>query len=238
MTYEKTFITGVHTGLGNALAKTFLAAEADVYAISRSEPDELTENPKLHFRQLDLSKTEEIRDAIGQWLAPARHLDLVILNAGILGGIRDLRDTSLREMAAIMDVNVWANKLIYDSLLDLNTRVNQLVAISSGASVNGSGGWGAYSISKAALNLLFRVYAHEHPETHFVCLAPGLVRSQMLDYVCSLPDDQRYPAIGRIRSAMGTDRMQSPAQAAERIIAALPKLLEYPTGSYVDIREI
>jgi NAD(P)-dependent dehydrogenase (short-subunit alcohol dehydrogenase family) len=238
VTYEKIFITGVHTGLGNALAKTFLAREAEVYAISRSKPDELAENPRFHFRQLDLSRTEEIRDAIGQWLAPARYLDLVILNAGILGGIRDLRDTSLRDIAAIMDVNVWANKLIYDALLDVSIRVSQLVAISSGASVNGSGGWGAYSISKAALNLLFRVYAHEHPETHFVCLAPGLVHSQMLDYVCSLPDDQRYPAIGRIRSAMGTDRMQSPEQAAQRIIAALPKLLEYPTGSYLDIREM
>jgi NAD(P)-dependent dehydrogenase (short-subunit alcohol dehydrogenase family) len=238
MAYEKTFITGVHTGLGNALAKMFLAMEAEVYAISRSQPDELTEDPRLHFRQLDLSRTEEIRATVGRWLAPVDHLDLVILNAGILGGIKDLRDTSLRDIAAIMDVNVWANKLIYDTLLDLNITVKQLVAISSGASVNGSGGWGAYSISKAALNLLFRVYAHEHPETHFICLAPGLVHSQMLDYVCSLPDDQRYPAIGRIRSAMGTERMQSPAQAAQCIISALPKLLEYPTGSYVDIREI
>jgi hypothetical protein len=32
--------------------------------------------------------------------------------------------------------------------------------------------------------------------------------------------------------------MQSPAQAAERLIAALPKLLDYPTGSYVDIRDM
>jgi hypothetical protein len=32
--------------------------------------------------------------------------------------------------------------------------------------------------------------------------------------------------------------MQSPTEAAQRIIEELPKLLEYPTGSYVDIREI
>jgi len=104
--------------------------------------------------------------------------------------------------------------------------------------VNGSGGWGAYSISKASLNLLFRVCAHEHPETHFTCLAPGLIHSQMLDYVCSLPDNERYPAVSRVKSAVGTERMQSPAKAAERLIAALPKLLDYPSGSYLDIREI
>jgi len=185
-----------------------------------------------------LSRTDDIRDTVGQLLASVRSLDLVILNAGVLGEIKDLNTTSLSEIAAVMDVNVWANKLIYDALLDLRIPVTQLVAISSGASVNGSGGWGAYSISKAALNLLFRVYAHEHPETHFTCLAPGLIDSQMLDYVCSLPDSERYPAVARVKSAAGTERLQSPAHAAKRLIDGLPKLLECPSGSYVDIREM
>ena len=155
-----------------------------------------------------------------------------------MGEIKDLRDTSLADIAAVMNINVWANKLVYDALLDMQIGVRQLIAISSGAAFNGSGGWGAYSISKSALNLMFRVYAHENPDTHFVCLAPGLVQTQMLDDVCSLDVEERYPAVGRIRSAMGTDRMQTPSQAAERILEALPKLLEYPTGSFVDIREM
>ena len=137
-----------------------------------------------------------------------------------------------------MDVNVWANKRIYDTLLDLQMAVRQLVAISSGAAFNGSGGWGAYSISKSALNLMFRVYAHENPATHFTCLAPGLVQTQMLDYVCSLEDDQRYPAVGRIRSAMGTERMQTASEAAVRLIDAFPRLFEHPSGAFVDIREM
>ena len=85
----------------------------------------------------------------------------MLLNAGVLGEIKDLSDTTLAEIAAVMDVNVWANKVIYDTLRELDTRIQQLVAISSGAAFNGSGGWGAYSMSKSALNLMFRVYAHE-----------------------------------------------------------------------------
>lgn len=238
MRYTNVFMTGIHTGLGNALADRFLSSESHVYAVSRSEPDELKDAPGLHFRNLDLSQPEVIRDTVARLLDGARSLDVAILNAGILGEIKDLRQTSLNEIATVMQVNVWANKLIYDTLLDLRIPVRQLVAISSGASVNGSGGWGAYSISKASLNLLFRVYAHEHPETHFTCLAPGLIHSPMLDYVCSLPEGERYPAVSRVKSAAGTERMQSPAQAAERLIAALPKLLDYPTGAYVDIREM
>ena len=115
-----------------------------------------------------------------------------------------------------MDVNVWANKLIYDTLLEMQIQVGQLVAISSGAAINGSAGQGALHI-KVALNLMFRVYAQENPTTHFTCLAPGLVQTQMLDYMCSLDADDRYPALGIIRSAVGTERMQTPSQAAKRL---------------------
>ena len=232
------FITGIHTGLGNALTQAFLNDGAEVFAVSRRRPDNLHNSARLRFRALDLSKTEEIRDAVREFLGPVKRFDLVLLNAGVLGEVKDLCETSLEEIAAVMDINVWANKLIYDTLLEMQTKARQVVAISSGAALNGSAGWGAYSISKSALNLMFRVYAHENPETHVTCLAPGLVQTQMLDYICALDDDKSYPAVGQIRSAVGTDRMQTTSQAAERLLEALPRLLKYPTGSYVDIRDM
>ena len=54
----------------------------------------------------ELAKTEEIRDGIREFLAPVKQLDLVLMNAGVLGEIKDLRDTSLAEITAVMDVNV------------------------------------------------------------------------------------------------------------------------------------
>jgi benzil reductase ((S)-benzoin forming) len=56
--------------------------------------------------------------------------------------------------------------------------------------------------------------------------------------MCSLDADDRYPALGIIRSAVGTEKMQTPSQAAKRLLDILPRLREYPTGSYVDIREM
>jgi NAD(P)-dependent dehydrogenase (short-subunit alcohol dehydrogenase family) len=238
MNVRDALITGVHTGLGNALAKALLSDGASVLGASRKRPEDIEDTPRFCFRKIDLAESEQVRDGLGPLLGSTRSLDLVILNAGVIGEIKDLGDTSLRELAAVMDVNVWANKLICDTLFDRGIKVRQIVGISSAAAFNGSGGWGAYSISKAALNLLLRVYAHEQPETHFTALAPGLVHSAMIDYICSLPEQETHPANARIRSAVGTDRMQSPAEAAQRVIQALPKLLEYPTGSYVDIREM
>ena len=81
-------------------------------------------------------------------------------------------------------------------------------------------------------------YAHENADTHFTCLAPGIVQTQMLEHVCSLNVGERYPAVQHIKSAIGTEQMQTPALAASRLLAAFPRLLEYPTGAFVDIREM
>lgn len=238
MHYKRILITGIHTGLGNALARKFLSADTDVYGISRTRPVDLGSDERLFFTSIDLSRTEEIRDRLREFLTEVKTLDLVILNAGILGEFQSMRDTSLREITTVMDINVWANKVIYDTLLDMQIDVKQLIAISSGASVNGSAGMGVYSISKAAVNLLFRSYANENPQTHFISLAPGLIDTQMLDRVGKRPDDERFPVIERIKSATGTERLQSPTQAAARIIGVLPQLVNHPSGAYVDIREM
>ena len=86
-------------------------------------------------------------------------------------------------------------------------------------------------------NLKEQAQGGQGTDPTFTCLAPGLVQTQMLDYVCSLNVDERYPAVGRIRNAIGTDRLQTPSQAAARLLDVFPRLLERPSGSYVDIRE-
>lgn len=238
MTAARVLITGVHRGLGHALASGCLERGERVFGLSRAGPDDLIEHPGFRFEQVDLSRPEQIEPALGRLLDGVGRLDLVLLNAGILGAIQDLSATSMEEIDRVMTVNVWANKHLFDGLLRLGVAIDQLVAISSGAAVNGSGGWGAYSISKAALNLLFRVYADEHPETRFTCLAPGLVWTEMLQGIASAAADDRYPAVGRIKSAVGSDGIQTTQQAARRILDCLPVLRESPSGAYLDIREI
>ena len=48
-----------------------------------------------------------------------------------------------------MELNVWANKELIDTLA-LHAKVKQIVGISSGAAINGSKGWGSYSLSKSS----------------------------------------------------------------------------------------
>lgn len=233
----RVFITGIHTGIGHALATELLDTGAEVWAVSRTPPDDLVGRERLQFASLDLRRFDEITPTLGELLDGVDPLDLAILNAGALGELKDLCDTSIDELRSVMDLNVWANKVVIDALL-ASRRVGQVVAISSGAAFNGSGGWGAYSISKSALNLLVRVFAHEHPETHFTALAPGVIETGMIHTILAQPENERHSANLRIRAANAEGRVMSPAVAAKRLLACFPQLLERESGAYADIRKL
>ena len=143
------FITGNSSGIGYELSRTYLQQEWEVFGLSRRGCVGLS--GALHDQQCDLNQLDHIGSGLEQLLAGRQNLDLVILNAGVLGEIRDLQDTSLVEILQVMDINVWANKVIIDWLLQHSIQVQQLIVISSGAAVNGSRGWSAYSLSKASL---------------------------------------------------------------------------------------
>jgi len=238
MSVRRVFLTGVHTGLGHALAVRCLDDGARVWAVSRNSPGDLAGRERWSFAALDLARPTAIRPGLAELLANVEDLDLVVLNAGVLGPIRDLGEISLDELRWVMDVNVWANKELIDGLFALGLAPRQVVGISSGASKNGSGGWGPYSISKSALNLLLRVYAHEHPGTHFSAVAPGLIDTPMTREVRDQEDDPRHPSTSRVRGAFREGRGMTPEQAARNLLAAMDQVREQPSGSYVDLRDL
>ncbi len=227
-------VTGNSAGLGRALTQQLLAQGWHVYGCSRSGCDLPGALMDVHC---DLSDGEAIAPALSRLLKGVSQLDLVVLNAGMLGEIKALSRTSVAELEGIFDLNLWANKRVLDWLLDQGLGVKQVVLISSGAAVLGNHGWGGYALSKAALNMLTRLYAHEFPHSHLVAIAPGLVETRMMDYLCQEADAEAFPALQRLQQARGTPTMLSPAQAAGQLIEALPRLRQEPSGGYVDLRQ-
>ena len=230
-------ITGVSSGLGHGLAKIYLEQGATVYGCSRRKPADLVE-AGLNFAALDLADEATARAAFEAWIAGIRQFDLVLLNAAKLGQIRDMADTPVDDLRTTMEINVWANKWLLDVLFTAQCEVRQVVAISSGAAISGSRGWNGYSLSKATLNMLVKLYACEHPDTHFTALAPGLVDTAMQDYLTKLPADERFQPLEILKAAKGTDKMPDGETCARRLIKAFPQLLERPSGEYADIRQL
>lgn len=232
-------ITGVSSGLGLALAELCLGQNHSVYGLSRRIPEKLMDNPGFHFDPVDLSDLAAIPHAVHQLIENAAQLDLVVLNAGMLGEFGDMARVSLSIMKEVMDVNLWANKVLLDTLFDASVFVDQVIGISSGASRSGARGWNSYSISKAALNMLMLLYSQEFPETHFCALAPGVIETQMQDYLGALPSEDQYPILDILRSKRNTPQMLKPALAAEAILGYTDHLkTKIKSGSYVDIREM
>jgi benzil reductase ((S)-benzoin forming) len=227
-------ITGTSSGLGRALAEVLSAMGWEIYGCSRRGCD----LPGVRDQRCDLTTAEAVPAALGRLLNGVGAIDLVVLNAGVLGHIRDLGDTPLDELKRVMEINLWANKTVMDWLLHQDIELRQVVMISSGASVLGNRGWAGYALSKAALNMLARLYAHELPTTHITALAPGIVDTAMMDHLCVEADAETFPALKRLRAARGTDAMPDPVAAAERVVSVLDALRDRPSGSFIDIREI
>ncbi|HHH39618.1 MAG TPA: SDR family NAD(P)-dependent oxidoreductase [Sedimenticola sp.] len=233
---KRLFITGNSSGLGRGLTETYLGMGWQVYGVSRRGFGGTP--PGLVDARCDLSDFEAVPRALEKLLDGVVRLDLVILNAGVLGRIADLHDTSLEEIRSVMEINVWSNKVIIDWLIDAGIAVDQMILISSGAAVNGHRGWGAYSLSKATLNMLGQLYAHEMSDTHITSLAPGLVDTAMQDYLCEEVDAARFDSIQRLRSARNTPAMPKPDAAGRLIADIVPRLKDYPSGSFLDVRKL
>ena len=227
-------ITGTSSGLGRGLAEQLLESGCAVYGCSRRGCD----LAGIHDRVLDLTDRQAVVDALASLLAGVDSLDLVVLNAGVLGRISDLVDSPLDDLKQVMEVNLWANKGVMDWLHEWGRPVDQVVMISSGAAVLGNRGWGGYALSKAALNMLAKLYAHEFPHTHITALAPGIIDTAMMDHLCGEADSKAFPALQRLRHARGTQAMPGPRDAARRVLSVLPRLSDWSSGSFVDIREI
>lgn len=234
-TPQSALITGNSSGLGLGLTRVLAADGAAVYGMSRRGcPDDGVAGDV----QIDLADFDAIPEAMDRLLQGVTRLDLVILNAGLLGHIQRMPDAPMDELRLLMDVNTFANKVILDRLLTREIAVGQIVAISSGAAVFGNAGWSGYSLSKAALNMLMQLYSHEFPGVPVHSLAPGLIDTAMQDYLCDEADSETFTALQRLKAARGTRTMPEPETAARDIFDVLPRLREQPSGSFVDIRAL
>ncbi len=232
-------ITGTSTGLGLAFARECLKRGDEVFGLSRSGCPLDHEN--LVDMEFDLADLDNIDAALAVLLEGVTQLDLLVLNAGILGEIEPMSALKMERLREVMDINVWSNKVLLDSLFARGIQIKQVVAISSGAAVNGNKGWGAYSLSKATLNMLIKLYAAEHPQSHFTALAPGLVDTQMQNYLCNPDkvDESAFPSVKKLRDARGSDAMPKPVFAARNMLAVIPNFPEQlDSGAFVDMRNL
>ncbi len=200
-------VTGASRGIGAATAEALAEAGAHVILSARTASALEEVEDRIHdlggsatIAPLDLAQP----DAIGK-LASAiaerwKALDVLILNAAMLGSLTPVEHIDAKEFARLLTLNVAANQALiaaFDPLLRGSDRA-EIVGITSSVGREPRAFWGAYGASKAALETLLGAYAEEtrrfgKMRVHIV--DPGATRTRMraLAFPGEEPDSVKPP---------------------------------------------
>jgi NAD(P)-dependent dehydrogenase (short-subunit alcohol dehydrogenase family) len=184
-------VTGASRGIGAATAEALAAAGAHVILVARTGAALEEVEDRIHaaggsatIAPLDLTEGESIGKlavAVGErWNA----LDILVLNAAMLGSLTPVQDIDPKEYARLLSINLLANQALiaaFDPLLRKAGRA-EVLAITSSVGAEPRAFWGAYGSSKAALETLLGAYADETGFTNRIrvhIVDPGATRTRM-----------------------------------------------------------
>jgi NAD(P)-dependent dehydrogenase (short-subunit alcohol dehydrogenase family) len=233
-------VTGASRGIGYATARALAKAGAHIVALARTQggleelDDEIRkEGGTATLVPLNLTDFDGIA-RLGAALHD-RHgkIDILVGNAGVAGPSSPLGHIDMKPWNDVVAVNLSANFQLIRCMEPLlkKSDAGRAVFITSGAANKASAYLGPYAASKAALETLARVWAHETTSTplRVNLFNPGPIRTRMRATV--------FP---------GEDPMtlDTPEQAAELIVPmCLPswnesgKFYDYPTRTLLSFRE-
>ncbi|WP_375272149.1 SDR family NAD(P)-dependent oxidoreductase [Sphingomonas sp.] len=184
-------VTGASRGIGAATAIALAAEGAHVVITARSAKDlEAVEEQifdaggSATIAPLDLTQTDSIARlataVADRWDA----LDVMVLNAGMLGTLAAVPAIDPKELAQVLTLNVSAQVAMIQAFDPLLRRSEGARVIGVTSSVGGKprAYWGAYGASKAAFDTLLGAYGDEMAEVSKVrtaILDPGATRTKM-----------------------------------------------------------
>ena len=184
-------VTGASRGIGAATAEALAAAGAHVVLVARTANALEEVEERIHeaggnatIAPLDLSQGDSIAK-LGSAIAERwDKLDVLVLNAAMLGSLTPVQDIDPKEYSRILTLNVLANQALiaaFDHLLK-NAERADVIGVTSSVGADPRAFWGAYGSSKAALEGLLGAYADETEylgRLHVHIVDPGATRTRM-----------------------------------------------------------
>jgi len=167
---EIAWVTGAASGIGKAAVSALLSRGAAVVGLDLN-PAVATLHRRDDYLGLACDVTDEraVGEALERTARTFGGLDMLVLNAGIFGPSRSIKDLPSDEWRKVMMVNVDANLGLMracHAYLKRAGRGGRVVVIGSKNVPAPGPGAAAYSASKAALNQLARIAALEWGVDH------------------------------------------------------------------------
>lgn len=163
-------VTGASRGIGAATAKALAARGAHVILTARTAKDlESVEDAIFEaggsatIAPLDLTDGDSIARLAaaigGRWDA----LDILVLNAAMLGSLGPVPTIDGGELNRVMTLNVLSTQAMiahFDPMLRKSAHA-RVIGLTSSVAASPRAYWGAYGASKAALEVLIAAYGEE-----------------------------------------------------------------------------
>ncbi len=225
-------VTGASRGLGAALARELARRGARVVLVAR-EPGPLEEvarsirdaGGEAHALPADVGDKRAVYALAGAAAALVGPVDVLVHNASTLGvtPLPLLLDTECEDLERVLAVNLVGPFRLTKAIAGAMAlrRRGLIVHVSSDAAVSAYPGWGAYGVSKAALDHLARIWAVELGATGVRVLSvdPGEMNTRM--HADAMPDAD--PAT-----------LADPAAVAARIADMIAHAARAPSGARIE----
>ena len=199
-------VTGASRGIGAAVAKAYAAEGAQLVLLARTVGGlEATDDaiqklgaPPAVLVPCDLTKFEEIDQLGGALFQRFGHLDVLVGNAAALGALGPVAQSDPAKFESTLRLNLSANYRLIRSLDRLLRASNagRAIFVTSGVTTEVCDNWGAYAISKVALEYMVSLYAAEsaHTKVKAYTIDPGAVRTRMRAQAMPGEDPEQLPA--------------------------------------------
>jgi NAD(P)-dependent dehydrogenase (short-subunit alcohol dehydrogenase family) len=221
-------VTGASRGIGAATAEALAAAGAHVILVARTASVLEEVEERIHeaggsatIAPLDLTDGESIGKLAGAVAERWEKLDILVLNAAMLGSLTPVQDIDPKEYSRLLSLNLLANQALiaaFDPLLRKGAQAD-LLALTSSVGGEPRAFWGAYGSSKAALETLLGAYADETAYTGRIrvhIVDPGATRTRMraLAFPGEEPESVKPPEA--VAQAI-LERLTADAPTAEKV---------------------
>jgi len=202
-------VTGASRGIGAATAEALAAAGVHVILVARTASALEEVEERIHaaggsatIAPLDLTDGESIGKLAVAVAERWEKLDILVLNAAMLGSLTPVQDIDPKEYSRLLSLNLLAPQALiaaFDGLLKKSERAD-VVALTSSVGAEPRAFWGAYGSSKAALETLLGAYADETAFTERIrvhIVDPGATRTRMraLAFPGEEPEQVKPPEI-------------------------------------------
>jgi NAD(P)-dependent dehydrogenase (short-subunit alcohol dehydrogenase family) len=220
-------VTGASRGIGAATAEALAAAGAHVILTARTAQSLERVEERIHaaggtatIAPMDLTDSENIKKLAQAAAERWGSLDIMVLNAAMLGSLSPVEHLDPKELERVFKLNVHANQALISAFDPLLRRAEKadVIGITSSVGAEPRAFWGGYGASKAAFDTMLGAYADETAHAgklRVQIVDPGATRTRMrqLAFPGEEPESVKTPDV--VAAAI-VERLQGDAETGSR----------------------